>query len=77
MTPPRGSDGVPTPSAGRCSGSMRRRRTGPRLPSHVQDVMHFDQVCYDFPELRIVMRHGAPQEDVDRVVSVIGAASST
>ena len=32
---------------------------GPRLPSDVQDVMHFDQVCYDFPELRIVMRHGA------------------
>jgi predicted TIM-barrel fold metal-dependent hydrolase len=32
---------------------------GPRLPSACQDVMHFDQVCYDFPELRIVMRHGA------------------
>jgi uncharacterized protein len=32
---------------------------GPRLPSDVQDVMHFDQVCYDFPELVIVMRHGA------------------
>jgi predicted TIM-barrel fold metal-dependent hydrolase len=32
---------------------------GPRLPSACQDVMHFDQVCYDLPELRIVMRHGA------------------
>lgn len=32
---------------------------GPRVPSACQDVMHFDQVCYDFPELRIVMRHGA------------------
>lgn len=32
---------------------------GPRVPSDCQDVMHFDQVCYDFPELRIVMRHGA------------------
>ena len=32
---------------------------GPRLPAACQDVMHFDQVCYDFPELRIVMRHGA------------------
>jgi predicted TIM-barrel fold metal-dependent hydrolase len=32
---------------------------GPRLPSKVQHVMLFDQVCYDFPELRIVMRHGA------------------
>jgi predicted TIM-barrel fold metal-dependent hydrolase len=32
---------------------------GPRLPGACQDVMHFDQVCFDFPELRIVMRHGA------------------
>jgi predicted TIM-barrel fold metal-dependent hydrolase len=32
---------------------------GPRLPAACQDVMHFDQVCYDFPELRVVMRHGA------------------
>jgi predicted TIM-barrel fold metal-dependent hydrolase len=32
---------------------------GPRLPSECQDVMHFDRVCYHFPELRIVMRHGA------------------
>ena len=38
---------------------------GPRLPSSCQDVMHFDQVCYDFPELRIVMRHGAePWEEL-------------
>jgi predicted TIM-barrel fold metal-dependent hydrolase len=38
---------------------------GPRLPSACQDVMHFDQVCYDLPELRIVMRHGAePWEDL-------------
>jgi uncharacterized protein len=33
--------------------------TGPRVPSACQDVMHFDDVCYDFPELRAVMRHGA------------------
>jgi predicted TIM-barrel fold metal-dependent hydrolase len=32
---------------------------GPRVPSACQDVMHLDDVCYDFPELRIVMRHGA------------------
>jgi uncharacterized protein len=38
---------------------------GPRFPSACQDVMHFDQVCYDFPDLRIVMRHGAePWEDL-------------
>jgi uncharacterized protein len=32
---------------------------GPRVPSACQDVIHFDQVCYDFPELRVIMRHGA------------------
>jgi uncharacterized protein len=38
---------------------------GPRVPSACQDVMHFDQVCYDFPDLRIVMRHGAePWEEL-------------
>src|SRR5579884_1753880 len=38
---------------------------GPRFPSRVQHVELFDQVCYDFPELRIVMRHGAePWEEL-------------
>ena len=38
---------------------------GPRVPSECQHVMHFDQVCYDFPELRLVMRHGAePWEEL-------------
>jgi predicted TIM-barrel fold metal-dependent hydrolase len=38
---------------------------GPRFPSKCQEVMLFDQVCYDFPELRIVMRHGAePWEEL-------------
>ena len=32
---------------------------GPRVPMACQHVEHFDVVCYDFPELRIVMRHGA------------------
>jgi predicted TIM-barrel fold metal-dependent hydrolase len=32
---------------------------GPRVPMLCQHVEHFDVVCYDFPELRIVMRHGA------------------
>jgi predicted TIM-barrel fold metal-dependent hydrolase len=32
---------------------------GPRVPMMCQHVEHFDQVCYDFPDLRIVMRHGA------------------
>jgi predicted TIM-barrel fold metal-dependent hydrolase len=38
---------------------------GPRVPSSCQDVMLFDQVCFDFPELVIIMRHGAePFEDL-------------
>ena len=38
---------------------------GPRVPMACQHVEHFDQVCYDFPELRIVMRHGAePWEEL-------------
>ncbi len=38
---------------------------GPRVPSACQDVFLFDQVCYDFPELTIVMRHGAePWEEL-------------
>jgi predicted TIM-barrel fold metal-dependent hydrolase len=38
---------------------------GPRVRSDVQHVMHFDQVCYDFPDLTIVMRHGAePWEEL-------------
>jgi hypothetical protein len=32
---------------------------GPRVPAACQDVMHVDQVCYDFPELVLVMCHGS------------------
>jgi hypothetical protein len=32
---------------------------GPRVPSLVQHVERIDQVMYDFPELVLVMRHGA------------------
>ncbi|MDG1876634.1 MAG: amidohydrolase family protein [Acidimicrobiales bacterium] len=31
---------------------------GPRVPMAAQHVERFDQVCYDFPELTVVMRHG-------------------
>jgi len=38
---------------------------GPRFPSDCQHVERFDQVCYDFPDLRLVMRHGAePWEEL-------------
>ena len=32
---------------------------GPRVPMEPQKVEHLDEVCWFFPELRIVMRHGA------------------
>jgi predicted TIM-barrel fold metal-dependent hydrolase len=32
---------------------------GPRVPSMCQHVERIDQVMYDFPELVVVMRHGA------------------
>lgn len=38
---------------------------GPRVPSACQHVERFDQVCYDFPDLTVVMRHGAePWEEL-------------
>jgi predicted TIM-barrel fold metal-dependent hydrolase len=38
---------------------------GPRVPMHCQHVEHFDSVCYDFPELRIVTYHGTePWEEL-------------
>ncbi|MEY2926918.1 MAG: hypothetical protein RL367_1395, partial [Pseudomonadota bacterium] len=30
---------------------------GPRVPMMPQYVGHLDEVCYDFPELKVVMRH--------------------
>ena len=32
---------------------------GPRMPSWPQEVFRFDRVCYDFPDLTIVIMHGA------------------
>jgi predicted TIM-barrel fold metal-dependent hydrolase len=32
---------------------------GPRVPMGAQDVARIDEVCWFFPELRFVMRHGA------------------
>ncbi|MGI9285882.1 MAG: amidohydrolase family protein [Pseudomonadales bacterium] len=31
---------------------------GPRVPMNVQKVEHLDEVCWFFPELKVVMRHG-------------------
>ncbi len=32
---------------------------GPRIPMETQKVEHLDEVCWFFPDLKIVMRHGA------------------
>jgi uncharacterized protein len=38
---------------------------GPRVKMMPQWTGHFDEVCYDFPELKVIMRHGAePWEDL-------------
>ena len=38
---------------------------GPRAPMMSQWVGHLDRICYDFPELKVVMRHGGePWEDL-------------
>jgi predicted TIM-barrel fold metal-dependent hydrolase len=37
---------------------------GPRVPAHIQDPIHLDEVCWFFPELRVVMLHmGEPWVD--------------
>jgi predicted TIM-barrel fold metal-dependent hydrolase len=32
---------------------------GPRIPMETQKVEHLDEICWFFPDLKIVMRHGA------------------
>lgn len=32
---------------------------GPRIPLETQKVEHLDEICWFFPDLKIVMRHGA------------------
>ena len=32
---------------------------GPRVPMSAQHVEHLDEICWFFPELKVVMRHGA------------------
>jgi hypothetical protein len=38
---------------------------GPRIPMETQKVEHLDEVCWFFPDLKVVMRHGAePWQDL-------------
>jgi predicted TIM-barrel fold metal-dependent hydrolase len=43
---------------------------GPRIPMKPQWVGHLDEVAYDLPELKVVMRHGA-EPDVDLAVKLL------
>jgi hypothetical protein len=36
---------------------------GPRIPMMPQWVGHLDEVAYDLPELKVVMRHGAEPDE--------------
>lgn len=36
---------------------------GPRIPMEPQKVEHLDEICWFFPDLKIVMRHGAEPWD--------------
>lgn len=45
---------------------------GPRVPFAPQQVDRFDRVCVDFPELHVVLRHGAEPWD-DLAVSLMRA----
>lgn len=39
------------------SVSMNAGMPGPRMPGHVQNPMHYDEVAYHFQDLRIIMTH--------------------
>lgn len=43
---------------------------GPRVPMMPQWVGHLDEIAYDLPELKVVMRHGA-EPDVDLAVKLL------
>lgn len=44
--------------------SMNAGMPGPRRPGHVQRPVHFDEVAFHFPELRLIMTHcGQPWTD--------------
>ncbi|MEO6717878.1 MAG: amidohydrolase family protein [Novosphingobium sp.] len=43
---------------------------GPRIPMMPQWVGHLDEVAYDLPELKVVMRHGA-EPDVDLAIKLL------
>jgi len=43
---------------------------GPRVPMHALDVSLVDEVCWYFPDLKVVLRHGA-EPDTDLAVKLM------
>lgn len=50
--------------------SMNAGMPGPRRPGWVQNPMHFDEVAFHFPELRLIMSH-CGQPWTDEAISVM------
>jgi predicted TIM-barrel fold metal-dependent hydrolase len=50
--------------------SMNTGMPGPRRPGWVQNPVHFDEVAFHFPELRIIMTH-CGQPWTDEAISVM------
>lgn len=50
--------------------SMNAGMPGPRRPGHVQNPIHYDEVAYHFPDLRLIMSH-CGQPWIEEVISTI------
>lgn len=50
--------------------SMNAGMPGPRFPGWVQNPIHFDEVAFQFPELRIIMSH-CGQPWIDEALAVL------
>jgi predicted TIM-barrel fold metal-dependent hydrolase len=52
------------------SVSMNAGMPGPRRPGHVQNPIHYDEVAYHFPDLRLIMTH-CGQPWIEEAISTI------
>ena len=50
--------------------SMNAGMPGPRRPGHVQNPIHYDEVAFHFPDLRLIMTH-CGQPWIDEAISTI------
>ena len=52
------------------SVSMNAGMPGPRRPGHVQNPIHYDEVAFHFPELRLIMTH-CGQPWIDEMITTV------